>query len=116
MPNSKSCMIIGGNASLLPPMQSMRSPCYLTTACTLKFEPPSMGKTFTLTVATLGIFFLPVWVMAYSDYQMADFQNRCVFRRGMRGSKRITIRRKEIDKQEHGFTEMLQEKAVAIVP
>uniref|UniRef100_A0A7S3R9X0 Uncharacterized protein n=1 Tax=Dunaliella tertiolecta TaxID=3047 RepID=A0A7S3R9X0_DUNTE len=40
------------------------------------FEPPSMGKTFTLTVATLGIFFLPVWVMAYSDYQMADFQNR----------------------------------------
>ncbi|KAF5841086.1 hypothetical protein DUNSADRAFT_14485 [Dunaliella salina] len=40
------------------------------------FEPPSMGKTFTLTVATLGIFFLPVWVLAYQDYQMADLQKR----------------------------------------
>ena len=32
-----------------------------------------MAKTFTVTVATFGIFGLPMWVMAAEDYKMAGF-------------------------------------------
>lgn len=38
-----------------------------------QFEPPSMAKTFTMTLVTLGIFGLPIWVMAAEDYKMAGF-------------------------------------------
>jgi hypothetical protein len=68
-----------------------------------------MGKTFVVTLATLGIFFMPVWVMGYSDYQMADFKDRwvanemnwgiwnvCVSTNGViRGSKCTSMSREE---------------------
>jgi len=47
------------------------------TPCTRpQFEPPSMFKTFTLTLVTLGVFGLPIWVMGYEDYQMSAFLER----------------------------------------
>mmetsp|Transcript_30630 Transcript_30630/g.78189 ORF Transcript_30630/g.78189 Transcript_30630/m.78189 type:complete len:101 (-) Transcript_30630:360-662(-) len=37
------------------------------------FQPPSMAKTFGLTVVTLGVFGFPIWFEMYDDWKMQSF-------------------------------------------
>lgn len=39
-----------------------------------QFEPLPAAKTFWLTIATLGVFGFPVWLMVYDDYKMESFK------------------------------------------